>query len=162
LPLRARFQRVFAGKSRGIGVAKQPLMKIADEMEVAQARRIRIPAGLLGFESMKEFDLIARPDEDPFVRMQSAGKPSLSFVLISPFVVAPEYQPDLPAADVESLGLHTPDDALVLNIVTLKESGATVNLKGPIVVNCRTRLARQVVINNAASYSVQHPLPTEN
>lgn len=137
-------------------------MKIADEMEVAEARRIRMPAGLLGFEGIKEFDLIARPEEDPFVRMHSAGKPSLEFVLISPFVVAPEYQPDIPTADAESLGIRTPEDALVLNIVTVKNAGATVNLKGPIIVNCRTRVARQVVINNAASYSVQHPLPIEN
>ncbi len=137
-------------------------MKIADEMEVAEARRIRMPAGLLGFESIKEFDLISKPDEDPFMRMQSPGKPSLSFVLISPFVVAPEYRPDIPTADAESLELKTPDDALVLNIVSIKNGSATVNLKGPIIVNCRTRQARQVVLNNAASYSVQHPLPIES
>src|SRR6185369_99926 len=100
--------------------------------------------------------------EQPFVWLQAAETPALAFLLISPFVVTSDYQPDIPAADVESLGLAAPDDALVLNIVTLRrDSVATVNLKGPIVVNRHTRVARQVVLNNAAQYSVQHPLPLE-
>jgi flagellar assembly factor FliW len=35
-----------------------------------------------------------------------------------------------------------------------------VNLKGPIVVNRHTLVAKQVVPHNAADYSVRHPLST--
>ena len=48
---------------------------------------------------------------------------------------------------------------MVYNIVTLRGAApATVNLKGPIVINRHTNLARQVVLNNAADYSVRHPI----
>jgi flagellar assembly factor FliW len=32
-------------------------------------------------------------------------------------------------------------------------------LKGPVVINRNTGVAKQVVIANAVEYSVQHPLP---
>jgi flagellar assembly factor FliW len=62
--------------------------------------------------------------------------------------------------DVRSLGLEGPDEATVLSIVTVRgPDQATMNLKGPIVVNRRTLVARQVIPVNAAEFSVQHPLP---
>ena len=38
---------------------------------------------------------------------------------------------------------------------------ATVNLKGPLVINRFSRIARQVIIANSADYSLQHPLINE-
>jgi len=32
-------------------------------------------------------------------------------------------------------------------------------LKGPIVINRHTHIGKQVIITNAADYSVHHPLP---
>jgi flagellar assembly factor FliW len=32
-------------------------------------------------------------------------------------------------------------------------------LKGPVVINRQTRTGKQVIIANAADYSVEHPLP---
>ena len=57
--------------------------------------------------------------------------------------------------------------ALIYNIVTLRANGrATMNLKGPVVLNRYTLTGKQVVITNAAQYALQHPLPvvgaTEN
>ena len=121
---------------------------------------VRIPAGLLGFEHMKDYLLIAKPGEAPFHWLQVKGNPSLAFVVIEPFIFMPDYQPDIPQADVDFLGLLSPDDAAVYAIVTVSgPNRASANLKGPIVVNRKTGLAKQVVIANATQYSVQHPLP---
>jgi flagellar assembly factor FliW len=121
---------------------------------------IRIPAGLLGFEHMKDYLLIAKPGEAPFHWLQVKNNSALAFVVIEPVYFMPEYQPDIPQADVEFLGLTSPDDAAVYVIVTVcGPRRATVNLKGPIVINRNTGLGKQVVIANAAQYSVQHPLP---
>ena len=79
---------------------------------------------------------------------------------MDPFIALPEYQPDIPQADVEFLKLKQPDDALLLGIVTIHDDQrATVNLKGPMVVNRHTHVGKQVIIANAAAYSVTHPLP---
>jgi len=121
---------------------------------------IRMPAGLLGFEHIKNYLLVAKPAEAPFRWLQVKGNPSLAFVVIEPFFFMSDYQPDIPQADVDFLGLSSPSDAAVYAIVTVSgPSRATVNLKGPIVINRNTGLGKQVVIANAAQYSVQQPLP---
>ncbi len=131
-----------------------------DTPETIPCCDVRMPAGLLGFEQMKDYLLIAKPGEAPFHWLQVKNNPSLAFVVIEPAYFLPDYQPDIPQADVDFLGLTSPDDAAVYVIVTVFGSRrATVNLKGPIVINRNTGLAKQVVIANATQYSVQHPLP---
>ena len=121
---------------------------------------VRLPMGLLGFEQMKDYLLIAKPGEEPFRWLQVKGNVSLAFVVVEPFLVVPDYQPDIPEADVELLGLSSPDEAVLYNIVTVHGGGsATVNLKGPIVINRTTGVGKQVVIANAVDYSVRQPLP---
>jgi flagellar assembly factor FliW len=120
---------------------------------------VRLPMGLLGFERMKDYLLIANPGEEPFGWLQVKGDTSLAFVVINPFLIVPDYRPDIPQADVEFLGLSDAEDAMLLNIVTVHKQGqATINLKGPIVLNRHTGVGKQVVIANATDYSVQHPL----
>ncbi|HLP78738.1 MAG TPA: flagellar assembly protein FliW [Candidatus Paceibacterota bacterium] len=121
---------------------------------------VRMPMGILGFEQMKNYLLIANPEEEPFRWLQVKDNASLAFVVIDPFLVIPDYHPDLPQTDVEFLGISNPEEAALLNIVTLHgPNRATVNLKGPVVINRNTGLGKQVVLANAAEYSVQHPLP---
>lgn len=122
---------------------------------------IHLPAGLLGFEQVKRYVLSSVPGEEPFQWFKDESNPALAFVVISPFEVLPHYSPDLPTEDVNFLELESPEDALLLNIVTLRRAGrATVNLKGPIVINRFSLIGKQVILANAADYSVQHPLPT--
>ena len=134
-----------------------------DELEptaLATSSDVRLPMGLLGFEQFKEYLLLANPEEAPFGWLQVKDNPSLAFIIIDPFLVARDYKPQIPEQDVEFLGLERPQDAAVFNIVTVHSAnGATVNLKGPIVINRQTHVGKQVVIANATAYSVQHPLP---
>lgn len=121
---------------------------------------VRLPAGILGFEQHKEYMLLANPHEMPFAWLRVADSTSLAFVVINPFIVMPAYAPDIPDSDAEFLSLKEPNDALLFNIVTLRpHNRATVNLKGPIVINRHTHIAKQVIISNASNYSVEHPLP---
>ena len=121
---------------------------------------IHLPLGLLGFERIKKYVLLADPGEAPFQWLQVLDDPGLAFLVVSPFEVRPDYQPEISPEDVEFLELVSPADALLLNIVTLRTNDrAPVNLKGPIVANRRTLRARQVVLANAADFALQHPLP---
>jgi len=126
----------------------------------AADNRIRLPAGILGFEQIKDYMLLANPAEMPFAWLRPAEGASLAFVVINPFFVMPGYAPDIPETDVEFLGLKEPNDALLFSIVTLRgPNRATLNLKGPLVVNRHTHIGKQVIIANAGNYSVEHPLP---
>jgi flagellar assembly factor FliW len=123
---------------------------------------VELPLGLLGFEQYKRFVLLASPAEEPFLWLQSVEDPTLSFLVLSPFVVLPDYRPEIGNEDAGFLGLESPRDTLVLNIVTVRgEQQATINLKGPVVVNTRTMRAKQIVPANATAYSVAHPLPVQ-
>ena len=119
----------------------------------------RLPMGLLGFERIKDYLLIANASEEPFQWLQVKDNAALAFIVIDPFLVLPGYQPDIPQPDVEFLGLQDPHDAILFNIVTVHTPRhATVNLKGPVIFNRRTMIGKQVVLANANTYSIQHPL----
>jgi len=120
---------------------------------------IRLPFGLLGFEHVKQYILLANPAEDPFLWLQMLDDAKRAFLVAPPERLVTDYQPDISDDEVEFLGLSNPADAFLLNIVTLRGKGqATVNLKGPVVINRRTLIGKQVIPNNAAQYSLHHPL----
>jgi flagellar assembly factor FliW len=122
---------------------------------------IHLPQGLLGLEGITKYVLLANPEEAPFLWFQVLEDPNLAFLVLSPFEVLPSYQADISEEDVRFLALREPQDALVYNIVTLRGGGrATINLKGPVVINRHTLIGKQVVLVNAADYALQHPLPT--
>src|SRR5438477_5943667 len=128
---------------------------------LAEVSQVQLPMGLLGFEHLKDYLLVANPGEEPFMWLQVKGDGPLAFVVVNPFLIASDYQPDLPQADVEFLEIQDPEDAMLFNIVTLHPAGrATVNLKGPIVINRQSLVGKQVVLANASEYEVEHPLPT--
>lgn len=140
-------------------------MKCAEMIETenpatARPDLVRMPNGMLGFEAIKDYVLTSNPEELPFAWLKVKDNAGLAFVVIDPFMAMPDYQPDIPQADVDFLKLDQPDDALLLAVVTIhNQLRATVNLKGPIVINRHTRIAKQVIIANASVYSVTHPLP---
>lgn len=121
---------------------------------------IELPLGLLGFERFKRYALTAEEHEAPFQWLEVEGDASLSFLVVSPFEVLPEYAPELAPEDVAYIGLERPEDARLFGIVTLRSGGrATINLKGPVVVHRRTLRGKQVILANAAAYSLRQALP---
>lgn len=120
---------------------------------------IHMPAGLLGFENVKRFVLLTNPEEAPFSWLQAVADPALAFLVVPPAEAVPDYQPEISEEDVKYLGLKRPEDALIYNIVTLRQGRATINLKGPIVINKFNLRGKQVVLQNASQWSVRHPLP---
>ncbi len=128
---------------------------------LAQAENtLRMPMGLLGFEGIKEYLLLADPAEEPFLWLQVPHDANLAFLVVAPQPLLPAYQPEISAEDAAFLGLANAADAAILSIVTVRgPNQATLNLKGPIVLNRRTLVAKQVIPTNAGQFSVQHPLP---
>lgn len=129
---------------------------------IGEDNTVTLPLGLLGFERVKKYVLLSSPDEAPFMWFQVMDDPNLAFLVVSPFVVDPDYSPDISDEDVRFLGLNSPEDALLFNIVTVRgNSTATINLKGPIVINRFTLVGKQVIPDNANQYSVRHELAVE-
>lgn len=129
-----------------------------DKISLQHSKVLSFPEGLPAFEHVKEFILVSNESEAPFFWLQAVSEPNLAFVTIDPFLIYPGYRPDVCDEDCEFLKLSDPKDALVLSIVNLKNSedqGVTANLVGPIVVNWKEKVGKQVIIQNHLDYSVR-------
>ena len=128
------------------------------KLPVKKENVISMPLGLLGFEQVKKYVLLVTPEEEPFLWLQMLDNPNQGFVVISPSAAVPGYAPDIPEADIEFLNIKSSADALVLNIVTVRNGQATVNLKGPIAINRHTLVGKQCIPTNVAEFALQHPI----
>ena len=121
-----------------------------------------MPQGIIGFGEHRRAELLYLPEHLPFLWMKLQGPAgAVNFVVIEPGGIIPNYELEIFDNDAENLDLSDPSEAMVLNIVTLKQHSpldATVNLIGPILVNRRTRIGRQLVIANYSKYSARHVL----
>ena len=125
------------------------------------ANEVSFPYGLVGFPDHKRVELVYLPDQLPFLWMRLIGPEPLHFIVIEPRNILGDYELELFDEDAAALGLEHPEDALVLNIVCLRQgrpADATVNLVGPVIINRRTGIGKQVVLANHGRYSAHHPL----
>ncbi len=122
---------------------------------------IELPAGLMGFAEVRNLELIHNTEELPFRWLRSVEDRSIAFVVVQPDGLIPGYELELSDEDATEIGIADPEEALILNIVTLRNGRpeeATVNLIGPLVVNRETGIGRQVVLRNFQEYSARHAL----
>lgn len=134
--------------------------KTIGRIEVAEDSILYCGDGLVGFEDLKRF-ILAEPDEfQPFFWLLSVDEPEIGFAIADPqLFFADRYEVPLGDADKDALDLQPGDTVSIFVIVSIAEGGQriTANLKGPMVLNTRNRMCRQVVIYNPA-YSVRQPL----
>lgn len=120
-----------------------------------------LPYGMLGFERVKNYTLLKNTEEEPFLWLEMLDNCNYAFLLLPPDAVVPDYRPQLTPEDMDFLELEDLSDAFILTTVTVKDEGVTMNLKGPIVINRRTWIGKQVVPVNANDYSAQYPLDVD-
>ena len=122
--------------------------------EIPADRVLTFPDGLIGFREARRFALLesTRP-ESPFRCLVSLDVPELGFVVCDPVRLWPGYGADLPTPE------GAVEDWAVLAIVTVpgKAQEMTANLMAPLVVDCRSRTGRQVVLDTGR-YSTRHTL----
>jgi flagellar assembly factor FliW len=132
------------------------------DLDAPPANSFTLPSGLIGFERYNQAELLYQRDHLPFLWLKLISpRDHLHFIVIEPGGIVPDYEPELFDEHAIALDLHDASEAMVLNVVTLKRQNpveATVNLIGPIIINRRTRVGRQVVISNYSRYSAHHSL----
>lgn len=142
-------------------------MKVLPELyptdfDVPPANEILLPQGIIGFADYKRAELLYMPDHLPFLWMKlHSATDSVHFIVVEPGGLIPGYEPEIFDEDAMQLDINNPAEAMVLNIVTLRQQtpvDATANLIGPLIVNRRTRVGRQLVISNYSRYGAHHPL----
>ena len=130
------------------------------ELQVPVSQVFHFPQGLLGFPADRYFVLLRHRQDSPFLWLQSLVTPQLAFVVTSPFQIVSEYQVQLTNEDRRDLDPAGDDPLLIYALVTIPRgnpAAMTLNLMGPLVVNGRTRVGKQVVLSDS-NYSHRQPI----
>jgi flagellar assembly factor FliW len=137
--------------------AGAPSTTAAEGADLFDGTALDFGGGIPGFPGTRNFRLESlTPDLRPFCVMRSVEEDGISFVLVPPGALFPDYTIEIDEQQVSNLGLQSAEDAVVLAIVTVGPQ-PTANLLGPLVVNRRTRAAAQVV-QHQSSYRAAEPL----
>jgi flagellar assembly factor FliW len=118
---------------------------------------ITFSMGLPGFESARKFIIMSVPEHQPFHWMECVDEGSpIRFAIINPLSFRPDYQPKIKKEELASLNIQDPKELLLYVIVTLRNPlmESTANLMGPLFINIREKVGKQIIIENDA-YSLR-------
>ena len=131
-------------------------------IEIAEDQVVYIPAGLIGFPDQKRYVLLEHKKGSPFVWFQALDDEALAFLLIDPLLCKPDYELLISPEDRKALEL--PDSCegvqtlVIVNVTSAGPLEITANLLGPVVMNVKKRLAKQIVLYQSP-YSTRFPIP---
>lgn len=131
-------------------------------MENKVVQKITIPEGLFGFEDNTCY-ILESSEYEPFMWLRSEEEKTLSFLVIDPFLFKQDYEIDVDDASLKEIGIESPADVTVMVIVTLpaEKGPVTANLQGPLVINKKTGVAKQVVLGDSR-WSTKHDILAES
>ncbi|MGI6190127.1 MAG: flagellar assembly protein FliW [Caldicoprobacteraceae bacterium] len=127
-------------------------------VEIPGEKIIRFPYGLYGFEDIKEYVLLGKPENDnPFMWLHAVHNPDVCFVVVDPFMFKKDYSPSINEEVLQRLEVQDPADIHFLSIVVIPQdmSRMTANLQGPIVINAKKNIAMQVILDDG-KYTTRH------
>ncbi|TAJ31106.1 MAG: flagellar assembly protein FliW [Nitrospirae bacterium] len=129
------------------------------EIEFRDEAMLIFTSGIIGFPSATRYVILDHDREVPFKWLQSVDDGSLAFVIMDPALFKPDYRVVLEPDERAELRMAEGDDLTVCVILTVPSSdprSITANLQGPVVVNRRTRLAKQIILRDVLT--TRYPL----
>lgn len=126
------------------------------EIEINEADIINFKIPIFGFDEYKRYAFLYDKElSEHFVWLQCVDEQELCFILVSPDLVVDEYRPNIPENVISTLG---EGDLMCWLVAVIKDNfeQSTVNLKSPIVVNTRTKIGAQIILDE--KLSIKHPL----
>jgi flagellar assembly factor FliW len=118
-------------------------------VEFQDERVLTFPAGIIGFPRSTRYVILDHHRDVPFKWLQSVDEPALAFVIMDPVLFKPDYCAEVAAEEAAELAAADESDLVMFVILTIPSgdpSRITANLRGPLLVNPRTRCAKQVVL----------------
>ncbi len=124
------------------------------QIRITKEDVIDFPEGLLGFNQLRRFVLLDDPTDEIFAWLQSCEDPAIAFPVLEPELFAAEYSVNLTRHDLQVLQLKSAEGTRYFCIITIPDDPTqmTANLKAPVVINVKERVAAQIVLqdNNLA------------
>lgn len=113
--------------------------------------------GLYGFDELHKYLPVPLEESDRIFILQNIEEPLISFVLMNPFMLISDYEPNPSKEDMIDLGNPKLEDISFYVICSLKADikESTLNLKCPIAVNALTKNAKQLILEDG-KYQLRH------
>ncbi|MBT7608936.1 MAG: flagellar assembly protein FliW [Bacteriovoracaceae bacterium] len=120
-------------------------------LEVEKKDILTFQDGLLGYDNLKKYFVVDPGDQTLILWLQSIDDNKTAFPIIEPKIFNPEYAIKLLPAELQSLKLENLGDASIYTILTIPKSVTemSANLKAPIVINNKSKEARQIVLQDS-------------
>jgi flagellar assembly factor FliW len=128
-------------------------------VDVPRESLLTFPSGLLGFPEWTSYVILDHDTDAPFKWLHCVEESSLAFVVIDPALFNPNYQVEIsPEARFEVEGNETDELSLVviLTVPSDDPTAMTANLRGPLLMNPRTRRCKQLVLTE--DYPTRYPV----
>ncbi|MDH5668489.1 MAG: flagellar assembly protein FliW [Nitrospira sp.] len=129
-------------------------------LDVVDESVLTFPSGMLGFPENRRYVLLDHDTAAPFKWLQSLEEPALAFVIMDPdLFLANDYRIDVSDDAMAEVQAGASDDlstAVVLTIPSDDPGRVTANLRGPLLMNLRTKLCKQLVLSE--EFPTRHPL----
>lgn len=135
--------------------------KYFDDVSISEQDIIYFKEGIFGFENFKKYIIIEfESGSDNLLCLQSIDDEELAFVLMNPFNLMSEYKPQLSDSDIEDLDIDENTEGVLYYVICVVKdsiSESTVNMKCPIVINPKSKMAKQIILDSE-EYSFKHEL----
>ena len=122
------------------------------ELELSEDTLLTFATGLIGFPAIQEFVVLDMAEESPYQWLQAIGEPDLAMVIIDVHCLDPDFRAQISDEGLAELGVIEKDPVLIMAVVTIpsgQPEQATANLRAPLVVNLRTRKAKQIILHES-------------
>lgn len=127
--------------------------------EIQDESILTFPTGLLGFPESHRFVILDHDTDAPFKWLQSLDESGVAFVIIDPDLFHSDYRVEISAdalAEVKATGQDELILSVLLTIPSGDPTGITANLRGPLLMNTRTKLCKQLVLSD--EYPTRYPI----
>ena len=128
-------------------------------LDISGESLLTVPSGLLGFPEWTRYVILDHDTDAPIKWLHCVEEASLAFVILDPALfnenyhvtISPEARGEVEGSESDALGL-----AVILTIPSDDPSAVTANLRGPLLMNPRTRLCKQLVLSE--NYPTRYPV----
>lgn len=128
--------------------------------EVFEHKDIIFKEGIPGFEHLTKFRILEGED-DIFYYLQSVEEKAIILPIIDPYLIKPDYTPNIHESYFEKLGGGHTEDYAVYVVATIRDNmeETTINLQAPLLIHVEKRIGVQAIVEDKV-YQSRHKILT--
>lgn len=134
------------------------LTKFFGSIEIEDEEIINFHYGIPGFDKLTKFVILGIEDNKNLKCLQSIEDVDVCLLIVSPWEHFRDYSFELSEDEINELMLESQEEAMVYNVITVREDKITINLAAPLIINVIKGVAKQIILSNT-NYKVRQEIP---